>query len=313
MRKNRKNQFKIIAACSVAIFSLASMIGGAFSWFTLVLKQSAEMEMFSVVNTGFCDLYSVELIKFDYRTITYGEGDDAFTVIDYLNPQNGAVNSYEWNTEDKTFGYEDEEHNWQEVSMMNTYDPVDVLIYGGTLKELYCNAVYKFTISSAQYTTMNLNASVAKVLDKVKQEDELFLSSYVDYDVFTVDDLDDDNPLFIEDEDTQAYFPDYIKNRAESPTESESIYYKISHLSALKDSHAHFYGTDDNEISICGSTPVEFVYDSVQDMNFLTFYVNVNYAPEELAPMMTKIYQGDIKAIYDFMFKFFFFGSEEGE
>ena len=311
MRKNRKNQFKIIAACSVAIFSLASMIGGAYSWFTLVLKQAAETAPFVVVNTGFCDLYSVELIKFDYRTLTYGSGADEFTVVDYLNPQYGAVNNYLFNTETGTFGYEDNEHNWQNVSTMNTYDPVDLIFYGDDLINLNCNAVYQFTISSPQYTTINLNASVAKALDKVKESNELFLSSCVDYDVFTIDDLDDENPLFIEDEDTKLYYPSY-KNKNTSLTANESIYYKISYLSSLKATHAHFYGSNENEISICGSTPVEFVYDSVQDMNFLTFYVNVNYATDVLASEMTRIYQGDIRAVYDFMFKFFFFGDEEG-
>ena len=310
MRKNRKNQFKIIAACSVAIFSLASMIGGAYSWFTLMLKQTAETEMFQVVNLGFCDLYSVELIKFNYpSTVISGTGDD-FVVVDYFAPQNGSVDTYGYDMDLKQFGYEDAQHNWQPVETMNTYDPVDLKIFGGSLRDLHCNAIYKFTISSSQYTEMNLNATAAKIIEKTKEENELFLTTCIDYDLFIVDDLADSNPLFDDGETDRAYYPDYI-DKSLSMTDLQETYYKISYLSSIKSSHPNFYESSETEIPISESTPVEFVYDSTADINLLTFYVNVNYSPDQLEDQMTKIYQGDIRAVYDFGFKFFFF--EEGE
>lgn len=310
MKTNRKNKLKIIAACSVAIFSLATAMGGAYAWFTLMMKQESEIDPFVVVNTGTCDLFSVELIKFNYHTTSYGEGDDAFTVIDYLNPELGEVRMYDYNEEEGTFGYYDNE-TWVAVDMMNVFDPVDMVIYNETLRDLNCNALYKFTVSSNDFTDINLQAAVAKVVGKEKLPNELFLSTCVDFDIFFESDLDDDNPLFIDGLDTKLYYPSYI-DKSESMGETEAIYHKLSYLSSLRATHPHFYGGSDNEISIGGSD-LEFVYSETAHTKLLSFYVNVNYAPSQLESAMTKIYKENIKAVFDFTMKFYFMAPEDND
>ena len=146
MKTNRKTKLKIIAASFVAIFSLAAVFGGAFAWFTLAVNQTAETDPFTVINLGSCDFYSIELIKFDYKSSTYGTGSGAFTVTDYLTPETGKVNKYTYDKTRNQFGYTEDE-TWHPVDVMNMYDPVNLLIYGTGLISLNCNAIYKFTVS----------------------------------------------------------------------------------------------------------------------------------------------------------------------
>ena len=259
---------------------------------------------FAVVNVGTCDLYGIDLIKFDYHTTTYGEGESAFTVIDYLNPETGAVNNYAYNKDEKSFGYLEDE-SWHPVSLMNTYDPVDLLIYGGDIRDMNCNSIYKFTISSMDLVDVKFNALVSKLLDKEKQEDELFLTSCVDFDIYFEEDLLDTNPVFSE----KAYYPSYI-DHSETLTDNEDTYYKISYLSSLESSHHHFFGGSDDEISLIEDDSKSFVHDDVSGLNFFTFYVNANYAPSELEYTMTLIYQNHIRAVCDFAFKFYFLQGE---
>ena len=311
---------RIIAACSVAIFSLAALFGGSYAWFVLTMSQSALAEQFAVVNLGQCELYSAKLIKFDYLSTTYGSGDYQFVAIDYLNPENGDVNKYNYNDEEHTFGYE-EDSQWVPVSMMNVYDPIDSIIFGSTLRDLNCNAIYEFTVVSDDMSTAYLNATALKILDQVKTEDDIFLTSCANFDLFTAADLSDSNPAFIEEDDpetpedesgTKAYYPSYI-DKSETLSENESTYYKISYLASLKASHSHFYGSADTEISIGRDVEVAFVEDQDLGKNKLTFYVNVDYAPSELEYTTAKIYLGNIKAVYDFFFKFNFVGRSENE
>ena len=129
----KKTNLRIIAASCVAIFSLATAIGGAYAWFSLTMNTTVTASEFAVVNTGQCGMYSINLIKFDYATLTYGSGDYTYTTKDYLNPQNGSVGKYGYSKDEKSFGYTEQEV-WHEVEMMNTYDPIDRIIFNTTLK-----------------------------------------------------------------------------------------------------------------------------------------------------------------------------------
>ena len=311
--KIKKQNLKIIAACSVAIFSLAALLGGTFAWFTLTMATQSEVDEFVVINNGHCDLFSANLVKFDYHKTTYGSGDYQFTAIDYLNPQNGAVNKYAYNPETHTFGYE-EESEWVNVSIMNTYDPYDKIIFGSSLKDLNCNALYEFTVNADDFDEAYLNATAMRLTEKTKQEDEVFLTSCVNFDIFVASDLSDDNPAFIEQDDPEtpevesgnkAYYPSYI-DKSETLTANEDIYYKLSYLASLKNSHAHFYGDTADEITIDSNKEVTFLPNTDLGTKQVTFYVNVNYEPDELDYLTTKIYLGNVKAVFDFMFKFDF-------
>ena len=305
-----KKNLKIIAATSVAIFSLLAVIGGAYSWFTLSMNQVSETTDFAVVNLGSCDLYSIDLIKFDYDTTVYDDGENVFTVIDYLSPENGTVNKYGYNKEESSFGYDD--GTWHSVDMMNTYDPVTLLIYGGGVKSLNCNSIYKFVVSSPELDNVVLNASVSKLVDAVKGANDIFLTECADFDIYFESDLADDNPKFIDGSDTKMYYPNYI-DKSETLTAEEAIYYKISYLSDLETSHVNFFTGSDTEKTLAGDKHTSFVYDSTSGLNLLTIYVNVNYNPEQLEYTSTAIYQRNIKAVCDFAFKFFFFKDEGNE
>ena len=289
MRKLGNKNLKIVAACSVAIFSLLAGIGGVFAWFVVSMKQTAQDMDFAVINVGSCDLYSIDLIKFDYRVVTQGEGESAYTYIDYLNPETGTVNDYEYSKVHESFGYE-EEGTWHSVEMMNTYDPVSLLLYGGEVKDLNCNSIYKFVVSSTDLNKVKFDAFVAKLAEREKEEDELFLTTCVDFDIYFEEDLLDTNPLFIDGDDTKLYYPSYI-DKSETLSEQEETYYKISYLSYLESSHEHFYDGSSDEIALSDELSKQFVHDSETGLNFFTFYVNVNYAPSELEDTMTLIYQ----------------------
>ena len=303
MKLNRKKQIQIVAACSVAIFSLAALIGGSYAWFMFSVESSITAGQFAVVNSGSCTLEGVNLIKFDYQTETYGSGEYEFTATDYLNPENGSVNKYAQNVTENSFGYLDNQ-NWIDVESMNTYDPYDAVIFGSSLKDLNCNAVYEFTVSSNDIDLAYLTSTIIK-LTKTKQENDLFLTTCVNFDIFTADDLLDTNPAFTDGEDTKLYYPSYI-DKSQTLSANEDKYYKIAYLASLRQTHPHFYGSNDTSINLSTNTEVEFVYDSTADTKLLTFYVNVDYAPSELDFVSNLIYAGNIRAVYDFSFKFDF-------
>lgn len=315
MKRTTKINLRIIAACSVAIFSLAALFGGTYAWFVLTMSQTATADQFAVVNLGQCELYSAKLIKFDYHKDVYGTGEYQFVAIDYLNPENGEVNKYDYNDEENSFGYEDNT-DWVTIPAMNVYDPIDKIIFGSTLKDLNCNAVYEFTVVADGFTEAYLTSTVLKLSDKQKQDDELYLTSCVNFDLYSPSDLSDDNPAFIIEDDpltpedestTKAYYPSYI-DESETLSANEEIYYKIAYLASLESSHAHFYGNESDEISLVNNKEVTFVDNPPEEKKFLTFYVNVDYAPSELEFTSSKIYLGNIKAVYDFSFKFNFVG-----
>ena len=304
MKRTGNKNLKIIAACSVAIFSLLVLIGGVYSWFTIVMQKSLTGTDFVVVNVGTCDLYAIDLYKFDYPTYTYGSGEGASTVIDYSTPEAGKVSCYGYDKTRNQFGYEDET-GWHQVPMMNVYDPVELEIHQSTVRDLNCDTIYKFTISTTTFTDADVTASVSKILETIKGEDDLFLSSCVNFDIYLDYDLSNDNPLLA----NKVYYPYYIET-SETLTPQEDIYYKLSYLTSIKTEHPHFYGGSDDEIQI-GYKPVTFTYDSTLDVNLLDIYVNVNYAPSELEDTITHIYVGSIDAICDFGFKFFFTEADE--
>ena len=305
MKVNRKKTLTLVAASTVAIFSLAAVFGGAYAWFTLTMQTTLTASQFAVVNNGVCDLEGIELYKFNYHQETYGTGENEFIAIDYLNPETGSVGHYNYNDTEGSFGYE-ESSEWVEVSAMNTYDPVELKLFASHLIDLHCNAIYKFTLSSPDLTDVTFSAAVNKLTDKIKQENELFLTSCVNFDIFYEGDLLDSNPAFInvEDEtDHKAYYPSYI-DKSTAMSAEEEVYYKLSYLASLETSHEHFYGGSSTELSLDSNKALSFTYDSTTQKYYLSFYVNVDYAPSQLEYAQDLIYLGDIKAIYDFMFYF---------
>ena len=297
MKTIGKKNKKIIAACSVAIFSLLAVCGGVYSWFTLELNQALDSTPFVVVNTGSCNLYSMELYKFNYSVHQYGSQ----YIIDYSSPETGEVAKYGYSETHQAFGYDDGE--WHAVSMMNIYDPVSLQLSGGSLASLNCNSIYKFTISTNDLDTVKLSASAQKIVDRIKDENEIFLTTCADFDIYYESDLLDSNPAFTDGDDHKMYYPTYI-DKSDSLTDEEEVFYKISYLSSLASNHPNLY---DDDGSMTEDTDVTFEYDSTLDTKILTLYVNVNYSPVQLEYTMFKIYHMNIVAICDFGFNFFFY------
>ena len=305
MRTNRKKNLKIIAACSVAIFSLAALIGGSFAWFAMTMDFSQEIEEFAVVNSGSgnCGLRSVELIKFDYKVNTYGTGANQFTSVEYLTPETGSVNKYDYDAESDTFGYYSDpldDTTWVPVPNMNIFDPIDLTYFQDSLKDMNCNAVYKFIVESSELTDVNLNATVNKMLEKTKLTNEIFLADCTNFDIYFESDLLDSNPAFTDGDDHKMYYPSYIDKSEDLDSAEEYIYYKISYLASLEASHTNFYGSGEDSASLINQKALSF------DHNLITFYVNVNYEPDELMSLQNRIYQENIKAVYNFSFSFDF-------
>lgn len=187
------------------IFGLASAFTGTYAWFNAEIASNSDIGNFQVVVLGSASLNSVRLIKFDYGTTDYG----SLTTIDWLTPETGHVNMYEYNYETSSFG----------VDAMNPYDPVERVVRGTTLKELNCNAIYEVTFlgGGAGTSFLELSSSIFSVV-KDKPAD-ILLSDCVDIDLFFKDDLDDNNPSFVVEDnietnmvneyDNLVYYPSY--------------------------------------------------------------------------------------------------------
>lgn len=299
MKTTGKKNFRIIAACSVAIFSLLAVCGGVYSWFALTMKTSVNESSYQVVNVGTCGLYSIDLYKFNYMVHQYGGSE----VVDYFNPESGSVGKYSYNKTLNQFGYYDST-TWHQVALMNTFDPVDLQLFGDDLEDLNCNSIYKFVVSSDDLTNVRLDGLVSKILDRTKQDDEIFLSSCTDFDIYFENDLLDSNPSFTDGDDHKMYYPSYIE-KTETLTADEEVYYKISYLTSLKATHVNLYNPVVENATLVSNLAKTFE-GNPGEARYLTIYVNVNYAPSELEGFMYQIYQRDINAVCDFGFKFFF-------
>ena len=213
---------------------------------------------------------------------------------------------------------------WVKVDMMNLYDPAEMIIYED-ISRLNCNAIYELEIG------LNNMGSVTFDLDAIRKgpeqdlgDKEILLSSCVDFDVFTLDELDDDYKIrnnYVYGEQTTiegvtkrtGYYPSYKKTTVgETQTvtsfltnEDEEIYYKISHLSAhyRSESHSNFYSLENQNATECRIETAKRVTGEGQTVKI---YVNVNYADSQLEKYSKDIGISNIKAKYDFMFKFKF-------
>ena len=279
MKRVSRSTLKIISAVSVSIFSLLALSVGVYAWFVAKLNVSEAVDTFDVTTVGDCSIADIKLIKFEYPESEVFEG------LDYLRPENGAVNKYDYSEEEEHFGYLDEHDEWVSVSQM--------------LKDLNCNAIYQNSITSSSHDN-----ALMKVTSYLKDgitldTNEILLSDCADFDVFTNDDLSDTNPLFYDSTSGQynKYYPSY-KNIL---SDTEKVYYKISYLSSLiaENAHSHFYGTNPK------ATPLTLANENINlagDTTF-TIYINANYAPKQLEKYAKTLYLSNIFAHYDFGFE----------
>ena len=241
---------------------------------------------FTVVTVDGCDVRDVQLIKFNYAPSIEGSG------LDYLRPVRGDVNRYEYQND--SFG-EEVASEWVSVSVMNLYDPVDVIVRNLDLSDLNCNAVYEVEFESGELTNCTMNMTAQRILDVVLADGQIALTDCIDFNVFTEAELDAVTTKAL-------YYPDYKDPENDNLTSDEEIYYKTSYLASIAALKPHFYGNVSKPefISVATSKSATFT------TSRLKIYVNVNYAPLQLKKYMKDIYNGNITAVYDYYFDFSF-------
>ena len=288
----------IVVGTIITMFSLASAFVGTYAWFSTNTSVSASGAMFSV-KTLDAEIESVTLYKFNYSE----DGNGGY---DYLFPELGSVGAYEYDASvgRQRFGelvHNDEtgEDEWHPVTMMNLYDPLNDTNTGRGLLGLNSNAIFKIVLSSSSIIDSSITISVKAFSiqsEKDKQADEIWLSSCADFDLFLPSDLSDSRLIT---DGYKNYLPSesdlYLPQDTVFENQFEEDYYKISYLASLKDTHSHFYGSDDLSINIARES-VTFVD------GHATIYVNMNYAPTELKKYENTVSLDEtVKAVYDFL------------
>lgn len=293
---------KIVVATTSTIFSLFAATTATVAWFAANSTVGAS-QMFVKMEApnGGCEIDHIQLLKFDYNVVNIGGQEQ----VDYWNPEDGTVNRYNYSEEHDSFG-KMVGSTWERVYAMNSYDPVDKYVTQFAFKDRNYNAVYEIAFQSTDMATRFMQLYAERNSDKTKENHEIYLTDCIDFDVYCVDDLDDDNPLFVNPEDAtdlHNYYPAYIEDRSTVLSADEEIFYKVSYLSSLEASHPHFYNTNPKPSSIMvgKNVPVDFSDDSLT-----TFYINVNYAPSKADLYLKDILLSNILAIYDYSFNFLF-------
>ena len=307
MKRSKQNIVKIIAASAVTVFSLFSCVIAAVAWFSFAKRAQAQGETFKVrANGNGYDIGDINLYKFNYSEETIGTGENAFTVINYLTPYTGNVGKYLYDGERHQFGKE-VDSTWNAVTVMNIFDPIDLIVQRHELIDLNCNAIYEISVSSSAFTNCYLSLEALLLEEKTKLNDEIFLSDCVDFDVYTEQDLADGvNGNF---PNGDEYYPSYYSCIPHSLTDEEIVYYKIAYLSSLTkqelsiNDHAHFYGnqTKPESISVTRNRPL--LFQGENEVKTLKLYINVNYAVSELNKYTTSIYSRNIHAVFDYAFE----------
>ena len=307
MKKSKQNVLKIVAATGVSVFSLASVVIATVAWFSFASKAQANGETFKVVANGSgYDIGDINLYKFNYSEDTVGTGENAFTVVNYLTPHTGNVGKYLFDSQRHQFG-EEVNSEWTPVTVMNIFDPIDLIVQRHELIDLNCNAIYEITVSSSAFTNCYLTLDAIHLDDKTKNNNEIFLTDCVDFDVYTEADLADGaNGNF---PNGDEYYPSYYSRIPHTLTTEETIYYKISYLSSLTsqqlpiNNHSHFYGVEPKPESVNVASNRQISFHGENEVKSLKLYINVNYAVSELNKYATSIYSRNIRAVFDYAFE----------
>lgn len=279
-------------ACSffVLLASAAALATSTFAWFASNKSASVSGATFAVATTDSNELVGLNVYKFVYPTITIR--DESY--IDYLSPQNGAVNKYTYNSEQSKFGvFEDGVFSERDANM-NIYDPVDYLINHSTLLSMNTNIIYECRIKfSGGDPRLKVDTMIRDVTLKAK---EIKASACLDFNIFFESDLE--SPL-LEENGIKNYYPSYMDQSYEME-EDEEIYHKLSYLSSLDSTvHKNFFSDDSvNEFNLYNDLV------NVDDDMTTTVYINVNYNMEELSSFVNAVRLENLKVIDDYIFRF---------
>ena len=278
--KSTRRRLKIASAVTATVISFGSLISATVAWYCTNLTVVSEGMLVSAKNDAI-NIESIRLCKFDYPVM-----EDGSDILNYLKPEDGSVNVYDYVMAHERF--EDNDGNPQ---TMNLFDPVLVEL-GTDLRDLYCNAIFIVEISSGSITA-GLEV-FADLLTKAKSSDsDFYLSDCVDFDIYIPSDLASVTGT--------TYYPSHITDVANTTlTGYEELFYKISYLSSTA-THANFYNTNPKPSQIA-------IHDEqhLKTLNFVndraTFYINVNYAPAELEKYAKNLAVENRLGINDYVF-----------
>ena len=315
--KSRINT-KIVGATMVTIFSLASVFSGTYAWFAMQKSQTVTAAAFEVVNNSTASMGTVQLCKFVYE-------EDGHGFINYIQPRNGSVETYNYNTERKQFenvNISDQElESYKRIAqVMNMYDPAGYEIDG--LRDLLCNAVYIVPVTGSSLSGLRVYANIiptepepegSSSSEESSSEEEssssesssssssgfeytyINLSNYVDFDVYTDADIAAADTAH-SGGDEKYYYPSHIPSSEAEPSDSYTkLFYKIDYLSAQNGRvHKHFYGG--SAVKLLISNNLTF------SSNSENVYINVNYSPSQLERYARELVIEKLWANYDFYF-----------
>ena len=335
-----RSRLKIVGATFTTVFTLATVFTATYAWFAARAEVQAAGMSIRIASQE-ADIYSIKLIKFDFGYTSVG-GEKIY---DYLTPETGDVNTYVYDkTYDSNRGGYIRQYNegYIEADIMNRYDPVDSIIHGDSLREMNCNSIYEVTISSDSLTSCYMHLD-AMLQSHAPGNNEICLSDCVNFELFTPSDLANDNILFYDavNDNYHAYYPKYDFD----DETDDHLYYKISYLSDLRNSHltaddlvdmgilnpsdvegktdeqkaelaratlgpehkAFYTSNPKDTTNIVRNKPVTFAGSPTKT---ITVYININYAPSQLEKYMSAIYRNSYTAIEDLYFLFNFTESE---
>ena len=326
MKSNGKKLITTIAAISVTFFSLCSCVIAAVAWFSVANQAKTEGETFKVIagGEGGFEIKNVNMYKFVYMVDSYGSGETAYSITDYLRPQRGEVCKYLYDNgftkkyNQYVLNQETNEYYWTfetinpGVTSMNVFDPVDLIATSDTLIDLNCNVVYEISFSSGVLSSSKyLKVEGIWKSDKQKTStSDIFLTDCLDFDFYTDSDIEDQDSqsnwnqnLYDTSGETPAplYNPSYYNKLGRSLTDFEKTYYKISYLSS-NDTHSNFYSHESKDNVVLKKNKV-VTFDANGNC---VLYINANYSSSQLEEYFYKVHKGNTKAIFDYAFNFNF-------
>ena len=293
--KDKKTK-KFIAVAAVSFFNIFASAAAVFAWFEAIMHKDVTSGDFIIVNKS-ASLDNVKLYKFNYAPTIIGSYVD-YEHLDYNDPtaEGAGVYKYDYSIENNSFGYVDENEDWEEISVMNVYDPVEFVINANTeLKDLNCGVVYEITVQSNDIHDATIDIKSSLIEGKTKTRDQIFLSDCIEFHAYFESDLENLT-------NKSLYYPTSYIPTTEDLTDEEEVYYKLAYLFSV-DTNPHFYGqqTKPSTIVIDNTSQVSFTN------GYFTFYIFANYAQSELLGYHTAENLTDkIRAVYDYYFTFAF-------
>lgn len=188
---------------------------------------------------------------------------------------------------------------------MNIFDPAYLIVNENvTLYDMHTNIVYKVVLDT------NLSGNISVVISMLKKEMErdsslYYISRYADIQAFSQKEVEDciaDN----------KYLPTFYSSVADSnKTTNDPMFYAVSYLAwqnkkVENNNVAHLYEKSNDTTIVNDSVVVKNDNDSVDSLKGslanLTYYISIDYSPNELADLAFSLSGVNIPVYFDCVF-----------